>query len=150
VTIDELVLSSSNIRLSAVGTVTFDGALRLNSQLAINDNIRRQLFRPIRENFQPIDVPGFAAVNFEVDGTVARPKTNLMEKVVGAEFKDLGGVINSLLGGRRERKKNREKIEVSAPAGAAPATPDQPAAPAEPPPPDAAAAEPPPQPPGSP
>ena len=149
VTIDELVLSSSNIRLSAVGTITFDGELRLNSQLAINDNIRRQLFRPIRERFQPTEPPGFAAVSFEVDGTVARPKTNLMEKVVGAELRDLGGVINSLLGGRRDRKKNRQKIEVAAPAAAAPAGAEQPATPAEPPPPDAEAAEPP-RPPGSP
>ena len=146
VTIDELVLSSSNIRLSAVGTISFDGALRLKSQLAINENIRKQLFRPIRENFQPIEQSGFAAVNIEVNGTVDKPRTNLMDKVVGAELKDLGGVISSLLSGRRDRKKKREKIEVAAPAEAVPATAVEPVSPPEPSPPTAEAAEPPPAP----
>ncbi len=129
VTVDEFVLSSSNIRLSAVGTISFDGELRLNSQLAINDNIRRQLFRPIRENFQPIEQPGFAAVNFEVNGTIERPRTNLMEKIVGAELKDLGGVISSLLRGRRDRKSKGDKVEVAAPAEAPPTTAAEPPAP---------------------
>src|SRR5207244_13108005 len=51
VTLDELILRSSNIRLTASGTVGFDGALQLNSQLAINDRIRGQLFRALHGNF---------------------------------------------------------------------------------------------------
>ncbi|HZI33836.1 MAG TPA: AsmA-like C-terminal region-containing protein, partial [Candidatus Binatia bacterium] len=50
VTIDELTLRSANIRLSATGTVTFRGKLHLNSQLAINEKIRDQLFKPLRSN----------------------------------------------------------------------------------------------------
>ena len=147
VTVDELVLSSSNIRLSAVGTISFNGELRLNSQLAINENIRRQLFRPIRENFQPIEQPGFAAVNFEVNGTVDHPRTNLMDKVVGAELKDLGGAISSLLRGKRDRRKKPDKIEVAAPVEAAPASVVQPSPAPEPSPPSGETAEPPPTPP---
>src|SRR5207237_9092395 len=45
VTIDELILRSPNIRLTASGTVGFDVALQLNAQLAINDRMRGQLFR---------------------------------------------------------------------------------------------------------
>src|SRR5438046_10723845 len=44
VTIDELILRSPNVRLSASGTITFDGKLKLDSQLAINEKIRGQLF----------------------------------------------------------------------------------------------------------
>jgi hypothetical protein len=124
VTVDELLLSSANIRLSAVGTISFSGELRLNSQLAINDKIRSQLFRPIRDNFQPIDQAGFAAVNFEVNGTIERPRTNLMDRLVGAELKDLSGVISGFLGGNKRKKKN-DKIEVSAPAEAIPAPPQE-------------------------
>ena len=43
VTIDEIILRTPNIRLSATGTVTFDGKLHLDSQLAINEKIRGQL-----------------------------------------------------------------------------------------------------------
>ena len=132
VIVDELLLSSSNIRLSAVGTISFTGELRLNSQLAINERIRGQLFRPIRDNFQPIEPAGFAAVSFQVDGTVGRPKTNLMDKLVGAELKDLSGVISTFLGGgKRDRKKKRDKVEVATPADAAPQSAAQPAAPSE-------------------
>ena len=132
VTIDELLLTSPNIRLSATGTISFAGQLRLESQLAINERIHRQLFRAVRDNFQPIDVPGYAAVAFQVSGTVERPKTNLMDKVVGQELKDLGGVINSLLGGsKRDRAKQKKAAEEARPAPAAP--PSETSPPANPP-----------------
>src|SRR5207245_283679 len=48
VTVDELILHSPNIRLSATGTITFKGKVQLDSRLAINEKIRAQLFKPIR------------------------------------------------------------------------------------------------------
>ena len=116
VTIDELTLRSANIRLSATGTVTFRGKLHLNSQLAINEKIREQLFKPLRANFQPIDEPGYSAVDFEVTGTLEKPKTNLLEKVVGRDLKDL---MNSFFGGGKSNKPKKKKgaqAEESAPA----------------------------------
>lgn len=114
VTIDELVLRSENLRVSANGTISFDGKLQLASQLAVNEKIRKQLFRAIRDNFQPIGEPGLTAVNFEVGGTVERPKSNLMDKIVGHDLKDIGSVINSLFGGvKSERMKKKNKPETS-------------------------------------
>ena len=109
VTIDELLLRSPNIRLTATGTINFRGKLRLDSKLALNDKVRRQLFAPIRENFQPLqDPPGYAAVDFKVSGTVDRPKTDLMDKLVGRDLRDLGGVISSLFGHAKKRKPQEE------------------------------------------
>jgi uncharacterized protein involved in outer membrane biogenesis len=113
VTVDELLLHSSNIRLSAKGTITFAGKLLLESQLAVNEKIRGQLFSAIRDNFEPINDPGFAAVNFQVSGTVGRPKTNLMDKLVGQELKDLGSVINSLLGGKKSGSSKKKSVSPS-------------------------------------
>jgi type II secretion system protein N len=114
VTVDELLLRSPNIRLTATGTITFAGKLKLESQLAINEKIRSQLFRPIRENFQPVDQSGFGALAFQITGTVGRPKTNLMDKMIGSDLKDLGSVINSLFGGgKSERSKKKKKDETS-------------------------------------
>ncbi len=105
VTIDSLLLRSPNIRLSATGTIHFDGKLRLDAQLALNDKVRRQLFAPIRANFQPVsESPGYAAVAFQVTGTIERPKTDLMDKVVGHDLRDLGGVISSLFGHAHKKK----------------------------------------------
>jgi hypothetical protein len=114
VTVDELILRSPNIRLTASGTVAFDGKLKLDSQLAINDRIRGQLFKAIRENFQPTNEPGYSAINFQVVGTVDRPSTNLVERLVG---RDLSSMLNSLFGGKRDRsKKKKKQVEEAAPA----------------------------------
>ncbi|HEY2614287.1 MAG TPA: AsmA-like C-terminal region-containing protein [Chthoniobacterales bacterium] len=122
VTIDELILRSQDIRLSGAGTVSFAGQLRLESQLAINEKMRRQLFRAIRENFQPTEEPGFFAVRFQVSGTVERPKTNLMDKLVGHDLKDLGSVLNSLMGGgKSDRIKKKKTDDASSPGPAGPA-----------------------------
>ena len=138
VTIDQLLLRSPNIRLTATGTVSFDGKLRLDSELALNDKVRRQLFTPIRENFQAItEPPGYAAVDFKVSGTVERPKTDLMDKLVGRDLRDLSGVISSLFG-HGKKKKSAEAVTHSPTPTASPseATPalvsPEPVAPATP------------------
>jgi len=139
VTIDELILRSPNIRLTASGTVAFNGKLKLDSQLAINDKIRGQLFKAIRQNFQPINEPGYSAIDFQVGGTVERPSTNLMDRLVGH---DLSSMINSFLGGgKKDRtKKKKKQIEEAAPGtpepsdagNAMPAAPAVSASPQEP------------------
>jgi hypothetical protein len=127
VTIDQLVFRSENIRLTATGTVSFDGKLQLESQLAVNEKMRSQLFRAIRENFKPIDDPGYTAVGFQVTGTVGRPKTNLMDKLIGRDLKDLSSVITGLIGGGKSEKKKKPAAE-PAPA-ATPASPTPSASP---------------------
>ena len=115
VTIDELVLRSPNIRLTSSGTVAFDGTLQLNSQLAINDRVRGQLFKAIRDNFHRIDEPGYSAIEFQVGGTVERPSTNLVEQVVG---RDISSMLNSFFGGRKDRQKKKRKPVEDATTGA--------------------------------
>ena len=121
VTIDELIFRSKNIRLTAVGTVSFDGNLHLESQLAVNDKMRSQLFRAIRDNFKPIEEPGYSGLDFQVSGTVGRPKTNLMDKLIGRDLKDLSSVITGLMGGGKSEKK-KKKAEDAAPAASPSAT----------------------------
>ena len=112
ITVDQLVLRSPNIRLSATGTITFAGKLRLESELAINEKIRGQLFRAIRENFKPTSEPGYGGVAFQISGNVEHPKTNLMDKLVGGELKNIGGVLNSLFGGgKSDRGKKKKQLE---------------------------------------
>jgi len=120
VNVDELNLRSANIHLSATGTINFRGKVHLKSRLAINEKVRSQLFKPLRANFQPTEDPGYSAVDFEVTGTLERPKTNLFEKVVGRDLKDL---VNSFFGGGKsdkpKKKKGAQAVEETTP------TPDQ-------------------------
>jgi type II secretion system protein N len=110
VLVDELILHSPNLRLTATGSISLRGGkLALDSVLAINDKIRSQLFRGIRENFVATSEPGQYALQFHVGGTVDKPKTDLVERAVGADLKNLGGVIDALLGhGKGKKKKNPE------------------------------------------
>ncbi len=119
VTIDELILRSPNIRLTASGTVAFDGRLNLDSQLAINDKIRGQLFKAIRQNFQPINEPGYSAIDFQVGGTIDRPSTNLMDRLVG---RDLSNMINSFFGGGKKERAKKKKKQTEEALPAAPST----------------------------
>ena len=129
VTIDELVLRSTNIHLSATGTVSFRGKLHLSSRLAINEKIRAQLFKPIRNNFQPTEEPGYSAVDFEVSGTLERPKTNLLEKVVGRDLKDL---VNSFWGGKSDTPKKKKGAQPKVDESTSAPSPDTSALPAAP------------------
>ena len=131
ITIDQLLLRSPNIRLSATGTITFGGKMRLESQLAINEKIRSQLFRAIRDNFQPTSEPGYAAVGFQISGNVDHPKTNLMDKLVGRDLKSIGGVLNSLFGGGksdRPKKKKHPDENAAEPTASPAAMPAEPSA----------------------
>ena len=110
VTVDELILRSPNVRVSATGTIGFNGKLRLQSQLAINDKIRAQLFSPIRDNFAPTNEPGYFALDFQVNGTIDRPKTNLMEKLVGRNLKDF---VSGLLGGSKADRPKKKRTQES-------------------------------------
>jgi hypothetical protein len=113
IVIDDLLLHSANIRLSASGTVTFDGKLKLDSHLAINEKIRGQLFKAIRQNFQPTSEAGYFVLDFQVGGSVDRPNTNLMDKLVG---RDLGNLINRLFGGgKAERPKKKKRRSEAVP-----------------------------------
>ena len=115
ITVDQLLLHSPNIRLTATGTITFAGKLKLESQLAINEKIRSQLFRAIRDNFQPTSDPDYSAVAFQITGSADRPKTNLVDKMIGGELKDFGSVLNSLFGGKSDRPKKKKKDEAAQP-----------------------------------
>jgi type II secretion system protein N len=116
VTIDELILRSENIRLSAAGTVSFDGKLHLESQLAVNEKMRSQLFRAIRDNFQPTNDPEYSGVSFQISGTVGRPKTNLMDKLIGQDLKDLSSVLSGLIGGGKSERAKKKKAAAAAAA----------------------------------
>jgi type II secretion system protein N len=128
VTIDQLIFRSQNIRLSATGTVSFEGKLHLESKLAVNEKMRSQLFQAIRSNFQPTDDPAYSAISFQVSGTVGRPKTNLMDKLIGHDLKDLSSVISSIMGGSKSEKVKKKK---EAEESAATPSPSAPAAPAD-------------------
>ncbi len=117
VLIDELVLRSPNLRLNAAGSVNFNGKVALDSKLTINDKIRGQLFRGMRENFAATEQPGEYSLPFHIGGTLDKPKTDLVQRAVGVDVKNIGGVIDALFGrGKNRKKKGAENLASPAPS----------------------------------
>ena len=77
----------------------------------------------LSRNFQRIDEPGYSAVSFQVTGTVGRPKTNLMDKLIGRDLKDLGSVINSFMGGGKPGEPKKKTAGAPAPVSQPSLTP---------------------------
>jgi type II secretion system protein N len=110
VKVDDLVLRSPNLRLSATGNIALNGKLHLDAQLAINEKVRNQLFKPIRQNFQPTSDPQYSAVDFQVTGTLERPRTNLVDRIVGRDLKD---IVSGFLGGKKSGKNKKARPDAS-------------------------------------
>jgi uncharacterized protein involved in outer membrane biogenesis len=130
--IDELSLEAANLRLSAKGHVKFEGKIQLNSQLSIDESLRKHLPGLLRGNFDAVGEKRYA-IEFDITGKDFRPKTNLLDKVVGkkitSQFDDL---VSSLFGSRKkeekkddkkkdDKKKDEKKKDGNAPAPPAPA-----------------------------
>lgn len=97
--VDQLLLESPNLKLTARGTVFLNGKLDLNARLTINPKISRQLPRIIAENFTPVENAEDRYVEFDVRGTIDKPRTNLLERMVGRKIeKQAIDLIRSLFG----------------------------------------------------
>lgn len=122
VNVDELLLRSPNVRVTGSGTIAFDGRLAIASHLAISDELRGQIWRPVAERFSPTDEPGFTAIAFTIGGTVERPTTDLLEQLVGRDIKDIGGMLNSLLRSKPNKQKSKSDGAAAAPPSPSPST----------------------------
>ena len=59
-------------------------AVSANPILAINEKVRGQLFKMMRENFKPSDEPGYYVLDFHVGGTVERASGTCLPGWIGA------------------------------------------------------------------
>lgn len=112
--IDELKMASPNLSLTAHGTIRFDAKIDLEARLTINERITRQLPRFIAENFHPAEDPALRYVDFEVRGTVAKPKTNLMEQIVGRKIEQQFNDLFQNIFGAKKKKEDDSKKELKA------------------------------------
>ncbi len=118
--IDELMLEAADLRLSAKGTVRFDGRIQLASRLSIDEPLRKHLPGLIRGNFEPADDERYA-ISFDITGKDFRARTNLLDRIVGkkvtSQFDDL---LTSLFGSKKkdEKKSDDKKGEKKSEDGA--------------------------------
>lgn len=108
--IDQILLESTDLALVAGGNAKFDGKLALQASLGVSEKLVKQLPGMVKENFGETDAKGFRSVTFEITGNVDRPRSNLLDKIVGrqvpSQFEDF---VSGLFGGSKKKEKDKAK-----------------------------------------
>lgn len=118
VLVDKISIASNNFIMDASGETGFDGALRLGARFHVNGKMRKESRGLIGSNFEPSEIDGYTHMPFRISGTLARPKTDLLDKLVGARIgQDIGGLINSFLRPPQgqKKKKSTQPVPVATP-----------------------------------
>jgi type II secretion system protein N len=107
--IEAMTLDSANLQLSGTGLVRIDGKIQIAARLIARDRLFKQLPTFARDNFATApDSSRF--IEFNITGNTAKPKTDLLNKVVGqkieAQFDDL---LSSLFNTKKDDKKDEKK-----------------------------------------
>jgi hypothetical protein len=140
--VDKLILNTADLQLAAHGTARLDKRLNLDAELSAEDAVVQRLPGMIRDNFVPVE-GGRRAITFVINGTTDKPKTNIMDKLVGQKINtQFGDVLGNIFGGdnkkpeddkpkKEEKKKKKDKDkDKAAQNGAAPPSAPAPATPA--------------------
>jgi len=115
--LDALTMDGGDLLLSAPGTVDFQRNLALDAKLSVPDRLLNgRVAQLLSRGFSGADEKGLRSIAFQIAGTIDKPSTNLLDKVVG---EGLGGVVNQLLGGFLKPRK-AEKTDSKEPSTEAP------------------------------
>ncbi len=105
--VETVVLESENLVIDAKGPVNFDGKMKLQARLMLNERLRKGLAGLLGNNFKPCEREGYEQLPFSITGSISRPKTDLLDKLTGFRIgEDLGGLLKNLFKAPPEKKKN--------------------------------------------
>lgn len=94
--LDDLTLKTENLIINGKGPIRFDGKMDLKGRLLVDQKLQQQLGGLLGNNFVLSDDPDYKQVSFSVTGRVDKPKTDLVEKVTGLQFHNVGGFLKGL------------------------------------------------------
>ena len=127
VSLDSLEIDAGEIQLTAPGVVDFKRALSLQAQISLPEQmIRGKALQLFDKRFSAVDGAGRRSLAFQVTGTLDKPQTDLLEKLVGDNLGAvvggaLGGVVDQFLGGfLKPRKPAKQEPKQDGAEGAEP------------------------------
>jgi type II secretion system protein N len=98
VQVGDLILKSDNLILRGAGPVRFNGKMNLDASLLVNRKLQQQLKGVLSKNFIEAEDPEYRELPFTVTGRIDNPKTDLIDKLIGAKVgQDVGGVLMNIL-----------------------------------------------------
>lgn len=107
--VDRLELETANILMDAKGEARLDGALDLDARFHVGNKMLKDSLGFMGSKFKPSEREGYSNMPFSITGTLSRPKTDLLDKLVGIRLgDDVGGLLKNLLRmPKKEKKKNK-------------------------------------------
>jgi hypothetical protein len=112
VQVGDLILKSDNLILRGAGPVRFNGKMNLDASLLVNRKLQQQLKGVLSKNFIDSEDPEYRELPFTVTGRIDNPKTDLIDKLIGAKVgQDVGGMLMNILrpgGSQTPEKKETE------------------------------------------
>jgi hypothetical protein len=112
VQVDDIILKSDNLILRGKGPVRFNGRMNLDAQLLFNLKLQRQLRGVLGKNLVDSEDPEYRQIPFTVTGRIDNPKTDLLDKLIGAKVgQDVGGMLINILRSNAPQKSEDKKEE---------------------------------------
>ena len=92
-----------------------DGKLKLAAQLTVSPRVSRHLPGFVASYFQPsADTPDARVINFPITGTIGKPQTDLVDRIVGGKIqKEMTSLIQNIF--VKPKKDKKKKPESGAP-----------------------------------
>ncbi len=110
--IDQLILQSQNLRVTANGTVGTDGKLKLDARLTVDAVVIERLPQFILDAFKVGANPSTRYIDFQVGNTLSHPKTRLLEELLGHRIQSqMSGLMQLIFS-----KQRKNTPEASGPA----------------------------------
>lgn len=124
--LEGLEVDAGEIQLSAPGVVDFKRALSLQAQISLPEQmLRGKALQLFDKRFSSTDGAGRRSLAFQVTGTLDKPQTDLLDKLVGDNIGAvvggaLGGVVDQFLGGfLKSRKPAKQEAKEAGAEGVA-------------------------------
>ena len=112
VLVDDIILRSDNLILRGKGPVRFSGKMSLDAQLLFNLKLQNQLKGVLGKNLVDSEDPEYRQIPFTVTGRIDNPKTDLLDKLIGAKVgQDVGGMLMNILRSNAPQKTEDKKEE---------------------------------------
>lgn len=117
--VDRLEVETANLLMDASGEALLDGSLDLDARFHVTQKLLKESLGFMGSKFQTSDREGYAQMPFSITGTLSRPKSDLLDKLVGIRLgDDVGGLLKNLLRMPKKEKKKKETQPAATPASA--------------------------------